>query len=51
MLFFLSEINNFIDPIVKFFGEGFEWLSEISVGSVVVRLIMSIICGGLLGVE
>ena len=51
MMVFLSEINNFVDPIVKLLGEGFDWLSDISIGSVVVRLILAIICGGLLGVE
>lgn len=46
-----SEISRYYDPIVKLFGEHGSWLSDITIGSVIVRLLLSILCGGLLGAE
>lgn len=37
-----------VDPIVNFIGD---WLSEINFGSIFVRLLLAVFCGGLLGVE
>ena len=46
-----SSINLYADPLIKFLGEGFEWLSTVSFGSVIVRLLLAIMCGGFLGAE
>lgn len=45
---FLLEINRNIDPIVKACGE---WLSELNVWSIIIRLFVALICGGIIGVE
>ena len=46
-----SSVNLYADPIIKLLGEGFEWLSSVSLGSVIVRLLLAIMCGGFLGAE
>lgn len=53
MLFlnFLAEGSQYVDPIVKLFGKGASWLSTITIGSVIVRLLLAILCGGTLGAE
>ena len=53
MLFlnFLAEGSQYVDPIVKLFGQGASWLSTITIGSVIVRLLLAILCGGTLGAE
>ncbi len=38
-----------IDPIVRFLN--FSWLTDLTLGSIFVRLILAIICGGVLGIE
>ena len=38
----ILEINRFVDPIVKLLGDSFSWLSELTVGSIFVRLILVI---------
>lgn len=45
-MFFTSD---FIDPIVSFFN--WDWLSELSVGSIIVRLLLAILFSGLIGVQ
>lgn len=45
------EVNRFVDPIVKLLGENFSWLSEITIGSIVIRLILVIIFSGIIGIE
>lgn len=40
-----------IDPIVKMLGSGWEWLAGVSWGAVCVRLLLSILCAGVLGIE
>lgn len=41
-------IITFIDPIVKLIGD---WLAEINIWSICVRLLLAVFCGGLIGVE
>lgn len=43
---FLYEV---VDPIVKHFG--IEWLSDLNIQTITVRLILAVICGGILGLE
>ena len=45
------EINRFIDPIVRLLGENFIWLSELTIGSIIVRLTLVIIFSGIIGIE
>ena len=45
------EINRSLDPLVKLLGESFLWLSEISIGSILVRLFLVILFSGIIGVE
>ena len=47
----ILEINRFIDPIVKLLGEKFLWLSEITIGSILIRLLLVIIFSGIIGIE
>ena len=42
------EINRGIDPIVKLCGD---WLSEINVYSIIIRLLFAILFAGIIGVE
>ena len=49
MTFF--DISLIVDPILKLFGDQTSWLEQITVGSVIVRLICAIICGGFIGAE
>lgn len=51
MLVDTSSVNLYADPIVKLLGQGWEWLSTVSFGSVIIRLIIAIMCGGFLGAE
>lgn len=37
-----------IDPITKWLGN---WLGEISIGSIAIRLLLAVLCGGILGYE
>lgn len=37
-----------VDPLVKLIGN---WLSDINIGSIFVRLLLAVFCGGLIGVE
>jgi len=43
-MFFISAV----DPLVKLIGN---WLSDINIGSIFVRLLLAVFCGGLIGVE
>ena len=45
------EINRFVDPIVKLLGNNFIWLSELTIGSIIVRLALVIIVSGIVGIE
>ena len=45
------EINRFMDPLVKTLGEGFSWMSELTIGSIILRLFLVIIFSGAIGVE
>ena len=45
------EINRFVDPIVKLLGDNFSWLSELTIGSIIVRLILVILFSGIIGIE
>ena len=47
----ILEVNRFVDPIVKLLGDDFLWLSEISIGSIIVRLLLVIIFSGIIGIE
>ena len=47
----ILEINRFVDPIVKLLGDSFSWLSELTVGSIFVRLILVILFSGIIGIE
>ena len=40
---------NIVDPFVQ--ATGWSFLNEISFVSIIVRLLLSVICGGLLGLE
>ena len=42
-------MTNLIDPLVKFFN--LEFLNDLNVVTIMIRLLAAIICGGLLGVE
>ncbi len=42
------EINRTIDPIVKLAGD---WLAEINIFSIFLRLLLAIICSGIVGIE
>lgn len=48
---FFVEMNRTIDPIVKLFGDFAEQLAGVSIYSVVIRLILAIIFGGIIGAE
>ncbi len=45
------EINRFMDPIVKLLGENFEWLSKLSIASIILRLLLVLIFSGTIGIE
>lgn len=47
----MSILNYVIDPIVKLLGSKFSWLSSISFGSIAIRLLLAVLCGGILGAE
>lgn len=38
-----------VDPIVKQFH--WDWMAELTIGSIILRLLLSVICGGILGVD
>lgn len=44
-------INRFVDPIVKALGENFVWLSELTLGSVLIRLLLIVLFSGIIGLE
>jgi len=46
-LFYVLDL--YADPIVKLLNS--DWLANITVGSIIVRLLIAIICGGILGAE
>ena len=46
-----SQTTEYVDPIVKMLGDNGDWLTHITLGSVIVRLILAIFCGGVLGAE
>lgn len=48
---FFVEMNRNIDPIVKLFGNFAEQLSGVSIISVILRLFLAILFGGLIGAE
>lgn len=37
-----------VDPIVKFFGE---WLKDVNFYSIIIRLLLAVLCGGIIGIE
>lgn len=43
--------NRYIDPIVNLLGENFEFLSEITLASIIIRLIIVAIFSGFIGLE
>ena len=47
----LFDLSLVVDPILKLFGDGAKWLEDITVWSVLIRLLCAIICGGFLGAE
>ena len=47
----MENVNRYLDPIVKLLGEDFLWLSEITIGSILVRLIIIILFSGIIGIE
>ena len=52
--FFLTEtiqVNRYIDPLVELLGSLGEKLAEVSFLSIVVRLLLAIICAGVIGAE
>ena len=44
-------IDRFADPIVKLLGDKFVWLSELTVGSIIIRLVLVILFSGIVGIE
>lgn len=44
-------IDRFADPIVKLLGDKFIWLSELTVGSIIIRLVLVILFSGIVGIE
>lgn len=40
-----------VDPIIKLLGEKADWLAEISIMSITIRLLMAVLFGGFIGVE
>ena len=40
-----------VDPIVRALGEGWCWLGGVTLGAVLVRLLLSVLCAGVLGIE
>ncbi len=42
---------NIVDPIIKVLGEGANWLAEINIYSITIRLLLAVIFGGFIGVE
>lgn len=49
LLVTLADAERFVDPIVKLLNAN--WLSEITIGSVLIRLALAILFGGVLGAE
>lgn len=47
----LSTIERLVDPLVKMLGENFQWLSSITFGSILIRLLIVIIFSGSIGIE
>lgn len=44
-------IDRFADPIVKLLGDKFIWLSELTVSSITIRLVLVILFSGIVGIE
>lgn len=44
-------INNMIDPIVKLMGSSGDFLSDITLPSVIIRIFLAVILGGIVGLE
>ena len=44
-------IDRFADPIVKLLVDKFIWLSELTVGSIIIRLVLVILFSGIVGIE
>ena len=36
----ILEVNRFVDPLIKLLGDKFIWLSEITIGSIIIRLLL-----------
>lgn len=47
----ILNIDRFADPIVKLLGDKFTWLSELTVGSIIIRLVLVILFSGIVGIE
>ena len=47
----ILEVNRFVDPLIKLLGDKFLWLSEITIGSILIRLLLVTIFSGIIGVE
>ena len=47
----ILDINRVVDPLVKLLGEDFLWLSELTIGSVLVRLLLIVLFSGMIGIE
>ena len=47
----ILDINRFVDPLVKLLGEDFLWLSELTIGSVLIRLLLIVLFSGMIGIE
>ncbi len=47
----ILNIDRFADPIVKLLGDKFIWLSELTVGSIIIRLVLVILFSGIVGIE
>lgn len=45
----LIALTNIVDPIAKFLN--WDWLYEITIPSIIFRLILAVLCGGIIGVE
>lgn len=49
--FNFSLLTVIADPILKLIGDKAQWLSDVTVGSVILRLLCAIICGGFIGAQ
>lgn len=44
-------VNEMTDPIVRLIGDGASWLAEITIGSIIVKMVLSVLLGGCVGIE